>query len=48
MEVIEGGDSAPKRMTIVKSHDVIKIVRYLPNFYTPTNIVIALTTRPSM
>ena len=29
MEVMEGGDSAPKRMTIVKSHDVIKIVRYL-------------------
>jgi hypothetical protein len=26
MEVMEGGDSAPKRMTIVKSHDVIKIV----------------------
>jgi hypothetical protein len=48
MEVIEGGDSAPKRMTIVKSHDVIKIVRYLRNFHTPTNIVIALTTRPSM
>lgn len=29
MEVIEGGDSAPKKMTIVKSHEVIKIVRYL-------------------
>lgn len=33
MEVMEGGDSAPKRMTIVKSHDVIKIVRYLSHPY---------------
>jgi len=27
MEVIEGGDSGPKKLTIVKSHEVIKIVR---------------------
>ena len=29
MEVIEGGpiESGPKKLTIVKSHDVIKIVR---------------------
>ena len=47
MEVIEGGDSAPKRMTIVKSHDVIKIVRYIPYFHL-TYIIIALTTRHSM
>jgi len=29
MEVVEGGpvESGPKKMTIVKSHEVIKIVR---------------------
>jgi hypothetical protein len=47
MEVMEGGDSGPKRMTIVKSHDVIKIVRY--SHLSLTNFInIALTTKPSM
>ena len=45
---MEGGDSAPKRMTIVKSHDVIKIVRYQIYFHTQYNIIIALTTKHSM
>lgn len=46
MEVMEGGDSAPKRMTIVKSHDVIKIVRY-PIYFQTQNNIIALTTNHS-
>ena len=46
MEVMEGGDSAPKRMTIVKSHDVIKIVRYLSYPYD-YHYILVLTIKPS-
>ena len=44
MDVMEGGDSGPKRMTIAKSHDVINIVRY-PHITLTNFINIALITK---